>query len=308
MNCYNSAETLSEALQSVMAQTFTDWEIIFYDNGSDDESLGIAKSFAKKSEKILIFQNAERISLGHSRNGAMAKASGKYIAFLDCDDIWLPTKLEKQVKLLQENSNVALVCSDAENFYIKNNKYKSLSRMFATATPHRGKVFKKLIMGQWITMSSVLLRRDCLQKKEDRYFDNALNICEEADFFYALAHVHDFDYVDEVLTKRRIHHKNITFTRFDDLAAETEYILKKQHELYADFHIKYAEIVQILNERAAFQKSIAHWRNGKPRAARTCLAKCRTLKAKLFYMVSFMPPVLFPHCAKIYLRFAKYLR
>ncbi len=309
MNCYNNAETLTESFQSVMAQTFTNWEVIFYDNGSHDDSLNIAQSFATKCDKIFIFQDDDRISLGHSRNMALAKAKGEYIAFLDCDDIWLPNKLEKQIKLMQYNPNLALICTDAENFYVKNHCHKSLGCIFNTAKPHRGKVFSKLISGQWVAMSSVLLRHDYLrtQNANGMYFDTTLNICEEAELFYRLANTWDFDYINETLTKRRIHASNITFTRFDELAAETEYILKKQFEIYADFHKTHADIVKILSQRAAFQKAIGLWLKGQGNNARKALQGCKSLKAKLFYVVSFLPPSFFPLCARAYLKFSKYI-
>ncbi len=317
MNCYNNAATLHEALQSVVTQTFTDWEVIFWDNGSDDDSINIAKGF--NSEKIHCFQDCERISLGHSRNQALAKVSGKYIAFLDCDDIWLPTKLEKQVSLMESDAKLALVCTDTENFYTDNSvykppykppyksPYKSLGRVFTTAKPHRGKVFAKLIQGQWISMSSVMLRRACLNDEGGQHFDITLTICEEAELFYRLAHEWDFDYVDAVLTKRRIHDNNTTFTRFDELAAETEYILKKQYELHADFDKNYPDIAKALKHRAAFQRSIALWRNGQGKAARKELGGISLLKARLFYVVSFLPPSVFPHCVCLYFKLAKYI-
>ncbi len=312
MNCYNNAHVLHEALHSVYAQTFTDWEIIFWDDMSDDASLHLAQNFNAQDARLRCFQGLERVSLGHARNEALAKARGEFIAFLDCDDVWLPTKLEKQIKLMRENAHVGLVCTDAENFYVYNGVYKSMGRIFDTAKAHRGRVFRKLICGQWIAMSSVMLRRSCLNTLQGahasgKYFDIKLNICEEAELFYRLAHMWDFDYVDEMLTKRRIHHKNITFTRFDELAFETEYILNKQYELYADFRQNYADMEKVFQQRAAFQRAIALWRQGQSVDARKTLRQYPSLKAHLFYVASFFPPILFPHFAGLYLKFAKYI-
>ena len=89
MNCLNGARYLREALDSVTAQTFTDWEVIFWDSNSTDASVAIAKSYGPK---IRIFRGPI-VSLGMARNWALANARGTYLAILDCDDVWPPTHL-----------------------------------------------------------------------------------------------------------------------------------------------------------------------------------------------------------------------
>ena len=89
MNCYNSDRFLNEAIDSVYSQTYQNWEIIFWDNASTDTSAIIAKSY---DERVKYHFESKTTSLGKARNLAVKKASGKYIAFLDCDDLWLPQK------------------------------------------------------------------------------------------------------------------------------------------------------------------------------------------------------------------------
>ncbi len=312
MNCYNNASTLAEALQSVLDQSFKDWEVIFWDSNSHDQSLHIAQSFAKKlaqhqnNSQIHCFKTISSMPLGQARNAAMNKACGKYIAFLDCDDIWLPSKLAKQVQLMQQNPKIALVCTNTENFYA----HKSLNNIFTTTKPKRGQVFSDLIGTQWIAMSSAMLRHEHLKSLRGTkpYFDEQLCICEEAELFYALAYNYEFDYIDEILTKRRIHHQNATFTHWHKLALETEYILQKQYELYPNFAENYPELVSILSDRATFQRSVDLWRQKKGSLARKLLQKQSnfSLKHKLFYLVSFLPSSLFPYILRLYLKFAKF--
>jgi len=90
MNCLNGARYLREALDSVFAQTYTDWEILFWDDASTDESAKIAKSYGRK---LRYFRGLGGMPLGYSRNCGLEKARGEYLAFLDCDDVWLPTHL-----------------------------------------------------------------------------------------------------------------------------------------------------------------------------------------------------------------------
>ena len=96
MNCYNSDEFLREAIDSVYAQTFQNWEIVFWDNNSNDKSSEIAKSY---KEKLIYFKADELSTLYRARNFALDKCTGDYIAFIDCDDVWVETKLAQQIQL-----------------------------------------------------------------------------------------------------------------------------------------------------------------------------------------------------------------
>ena len=103
MNCYNGEQFLQEAINSVYGQSYANWEIIFWDNASTDNSSSIAKSY---DERIRYHLASKTTSLGEARNFALNKASGIYVAFLDCDDIYLTDKLEQQVKFLGLESRV----------------------------------------------------------------------------------------------------------------------------------------------------------------------------------------------------------
>ncbi|MCD7983653.1 MAG: glycosyltransferase, partial [Desulfovibrio sp.] len=108
MNCLNSARDLRAALDSLMAQSFEDFEVIFWDNGSTDDSPAIARSYGPR---LRYFRGEKTVPLGAARNLALAQARGRYLAFLDCDDLWRPQKLEKQVALFEANERVGLVCT-----------------------------------------------------------------------------------------------------------------------------------------------------------------------------------------------------
>ena len=94
MNCLNAEPYLREAIDSVVAQTYPDWEIIFWDNASRDASGAIAKSYG---ERVRYFRGETTVPLGEARNLAIAEAKGRYLAILDCDDVWLPEKDRKSV-------------------------------------------------------------------------------------------------------------------------------------------------------------------------------------------------------------------
>ena len=98
MNCLNGERFLKEAMDSIFAQTFTDWEVIFFDSGSTDRSVEIA---AEYGQKVKIYTLEKPVPLGQARQEAVDKAKGRFLAFLDVDDVWLPHKLQVQYEVMK---------------------------------------------------------------------------------------------------------------------------------------------------------------------------------------------------------------
>ena len=102
MPSYNTAKYISESIKSVQAQTHTNWELIIVDDCSTDNTDEIISEFLSDS-RIRYIKNEQNSGAAVSRNRALREAKGKWIAFLDSDDLWLPDKLEKQIRFMQEN-------------------------------------------------------------------------------------------------------------------------------------------------------------------------------------------------------------
>lgn len=100
MPAYNSFDFLFRAIKSVFNQTYKDWELIIVDDGSDDGTFDYLKNNFEKNDKVSFFRNEENMGAAYSRNFAIEKAKGRFIAFLDSDDYWYPTKLEKQISFM----------------------------------------------------------------------------------------------------------------------------------------------------------------------------------------------------------------
>ena len=100
---YNCENYLGETIDSVLAQTYEDWELLIVDDCSTDNSVEVIQSYCEKDERIKLFVNEKNSGAAASRNRAMREATGKWIAFLDSDDLWLPEKLEKQLSFMTEN-------------------------------------------------------------------------------------------------------------------------------------------------------------------------------------------------------------
>jgi hypothetical protein len=162
---------------------------------------------------------------------------------------------------------------------------------------------------QWISMSSAMLRTQTLHSL-DHWFDESLNLCEEADLFYRIAHDWELDYVDAPLTRWRVHGANTTFRRFGQFARETLYILDKHRRIYPYYEEEYGALVELLTRRAAFQQGVALWRDGHGGKAREAIAPYAgsSMKFRLFQAASFLPGSLFDSMSRLYFALPGWLR
>ena len=106
MPAFNASETISDAITSVVSQDFPDWELLVVDDASEDDTRAIVESFRAKESRIRLIENPVNRGRIESRNLAIELAQGRYIAFLDSDDFWLPTKLSRQVALMESERAV----------------------------------------------------------------------------------------------------------------------------------------------------------------------------------------------------------
>ena len=112
MPAYNAERYISQAIDSVIAQTYSDWELIVVDDSSNDSTASIVNRYQKIDDRIKYFKTDNPSgSPTLPRNIAIEKASGRYIAFLDSDDLWLPQKLNQQLSLFERGNNIAIVYS-----------------------------------------------------------------------------------------------------------------------------------------------------------------------------------------------------
>lgn len=100
---YNSEKFIAQTIRSVMEQTYQNWELLIVDDCSTDNSRDIIRTYCEKDERIKLFVNPTNSGAAASRNRAMREATGRWIAFLDSDDLWLPEKLQKQLEFLTAN-------------------------------------------------------------------------------------------------------------------------------------------------------------------------------------------------------------
>lgn len=199
---YNYGRFLSSAIESVIAQTYSNIEIIVVNNGSTDDSLSILSRY---SEKITIVNQA---NLGQSgaRNSGLLESKGDYIAFLDADDYWTSNKIEKQIRILRPEtqlvySGITKVSeSKGASNVLVSPQYRGDCRKYFTEKPGVSIV----LSGE----STALFSRSLLKKVG--IFDQNLNGAAGWDFFRRCANFTEFDFVDEPLTFHRIHGANMS--------------------------------------------------------------------------------------------------
>ena len=206
MNCYNGQKYLREAVQSVINQTYKNWEIIFWDNQSKDKSSQILKSF--KDKRIKYFKSKNFSKLYNARNLAINKAKGKFISFLDVDDYWINTKLEKQIDLFNKEKNLILVYS---NVFILNDSNKSY-KIFAKDTLPSGKITQNLLSNYRMPVITTILKKSLFTKIK---FKSNYEIIGDFDFFTKLSLKGLFGPIQEPLAYYRIHEKNTSKIKID---------------------------------------------------------------------------------------------
>ena len=122
---YNSEKFIEESIDSVLKQTYTNWEMIIIDDGSNDNSVGIVKKYLNTYTRIKLIENNINKGASLARNIGIEKSLGRYIAFLDSDDVWYPQKLEEQIKFMNDEK-VALSFSSYEKVDELGNHLKNI--------------------------------------------------------------------------------------------------------------------------------------------------------------------------------------
>lgn len=197
---YNGENYLDETIRSVIAQTYPNWELIIVDDGSKDGTAAIVKGWAEKDPRIkYIYQENQRMA--SARNNGIKHAKGKYVAFLDHDNIFLPKKLELQVAYLESHPEVGVSYAKIRHFYHPDATvlYENVNEK-----PLAEDQFRDLLHRNAINVLSVLVRKECF----DKYgaFMQGWKACDEHYVWINLAE-HDvrFEYFPEVVGLLRLH-------------------------------------------------------------------------------------------------------
>jgi glycosyltransferase involved in cell wall biosynthesis len=200
MNCYNGEKYLSQAIDSVLTQTYRNWEIIFWDNQSTDRSAQIARSYS--DTRLKYFYAPSHTGLYEARNYAVAKAQGEFLAFLDVDDWWLPDKLTRQIPLFAD-PQVGLACA---NYWVESERKRK--RWLALRRPiPAGWALGELLRSYFIGLLTLVVRRSAFDSL-DYPFDARFAIGGDRDLAIRLSMTWKLGSAPEPLAVYRLHGEN----------------------------------------------------------------------------------------------------
>jgi len=205
---YNGAKYLPQAVESILAQTYDQYEIVIIDDGSTDQTKDIVSDFIDSYPGKIRYIYQDNAGVSVARNTGIQNSKGRYIAFLDSDDQWLSQHLEKSVMAIESQPSTGLVHSNLTRVTesgktietpVKNEKYVS------------GKIFEPLFLRKGnIACSTVLFKKECCEKVG--YFDEQLTRlgCEDREMWLRIAQQYEIYYIDEVLVHYRVHETNFS--------------------------------------------------------------------------------------------------
>jgi len=197
---YNSAQFLPDAIESVLAQTYRNTEVIVVNDGSTDSTRQVVNGYGN----LITYIEQPNGGAANARNAGLSSSLGEYIAFLDADDIWLPHKLEKQMATFSLYPDVALVYSQMINF----DEVSHEESLPWPETVHSGKIFDELLVKSFILLSSVVLKASVI--KEVGGFDEDLITAEDTNLYLRIGRKFEIAGQNEVLVRRRMHGGNLS--------------------------------------------------------------------------------------------------
>lgn len=179
---YNVEQTIIETVESVLQQTFTDFEIIVINDGSTDRTVELLQTIEDQRLKVFSYKNG---GLPVARNRGIARARSEFIAFLDADDLWTEDKLELQLKALQQNPEAGVAYSWT-SFMDVNEQGKPVSFLPSPQYSFTGNVYKNLLVSDFVhSGSNTLIRRKAIDTVGE--FDSTCTGCADWDYWLRLA-------------------------------------------------------------------------------------------------------------------------
>lgn len=274
---YNSARFLRQALDSALEQDYPNVEVIVVDDGSTDETCDILDTY--RDRIVAVRQNNAGASV--ARNVAIERAQGEYLAFLDADDLWLPTKLSRQIAHLETNSDVGMVYSDWLEWAPDESGEYSLPPIPETDVgdlsidpENSGWLYNKFLVDCIVHTTTAVIRRSIVQQVGQ--FDLDLKRGQDYDYWCRVSRVTRIDKLQAVMSLYRIHSDSITHkphaTNYGYLVVTKA--LDRWGRVGPDGTETPRRIVNRLLARMAFGYGYNHYVAGDPTLARDAFWRC----------------------------------
>ncbi len=251
MNCHNGGKYLKDSVASIINQDYINWELIFFDNYSSDNSIEIIKQF--NDSRIKIFKSQKKLTLYHARNEAVKCTDGSLISFLDTDDTWDKSFLKKlSENLIKKNCDLSYC-----NYYVidelKGKKYLNEKK----ETLPSGQITQKLLSNYKIGVIAVLFKKELFDNNQ---FNDNYNIIGDFDFFIKSSLNYSFCAVQEPLAFYRVHKDSLSYKKLElhvkelkSWLKENESFFKKKYNLNSiEFYLKKLQIKVLVDKIKIF--------------------------------------------------------
>ena len=240
MNCYNGETYLRESIESVLSQTYENWELIFWDNKSVDKSAKIFKSYDDK--RFRYYYAPQHTLLYEARNEAIKKSSGEFIAFLDTDDFWEKDKLELQMPFF-EDLKVGVVYG---NLFIVNEKLNT-KKIFIKGKKPRGFILDDLLKDYCTGIVTLVIRKSFLNNRQQA-FDSTFDYMGDFDLMIRMSSKYKFECVDKPIASWRAHWKNESLLKKNNQIKDLRIWSKKMENYPVIFNNKnFSNIDNVIN-------------------------------------------------------------
>lgn len=213
MPAYNAEKYIAEAIESILNQTYKNFELIIIDDFSTDRTWEIIQKYQKKDKRISAFQNAENLYIAKNRNALLKKAVGKYIAWQDADDISLPNRIQKQVELLEKNPDVGIV--GGYLLFYQDDKVISTRKYDTTDDKLRQKIFRYSPVAQ----PAAMIRKECFERVGE--YNPKYPPAEDIDMSFRIGKYYKFANLSEPVIKYRQYDESATFLRLKKIELST---------------------------------------------------------------------------------------
>lgn len=214
---YNGERYLRETIQSILTQTYRNYELLIVDDGSTDSSLDIIRSFS--DDRIKILKNQNRLKLSGALNRGMKKAKGKYIARMDADDIALPGRLEKQVAYLEQHPEVG-ICGTAIEIF---GSVKTRTDIYPATAPA---IQAYAFFDCPFCHPTVMMRRE-LFVRYDLWYDGSYYPTEDYELWARATELFPTVNLNEVLLRYRVHVQSMTGSDWDAMDKQAARIIRR---------------------------------------------------------------------------------
>lgn len=208
---YNRAHSILKSVESILRQTYPYWELLVIDDGSTDNTKEIIADIAASDTRVRYFGQLQNRGVSAARNEGIRQAQYEYIAFQDSDDIWKEDKLQKQMRIFEDNPEVGMVYCSYEG--IKADGTRVVVPDVSVGVQNlQGRMYDRLLLGNVIGGPTAVIRKDCLEKcqVEGQYFDENLTCLEDWELFLRIARHSELGFAAEPLLTADIHEGGVS--------------------------------------------------------------------------------------------------